>query len=65
MRVAVIHENGKQLVFPVTQVVVYNDDGEPCAITYPHGGLMLHTDRSHEDFEHACQVLRIKALTSE
>jgi hypothetical protein len=57
------HQNGKQYRMPVDQVVVYNDDGLPVALTYLHDGLIVHTDLSATDFDQTCRNLRLERLS--
>lgn len=62
MRIEVIHENGKRLVFRASQVACFDDTGQPVAITYEHGDLIVHTDASQDDFNQTCQLLRVKPI---
>jgi len=65
MFVEIVHENGKRYTMPVSQAVVYVDSGEPCAITYEHAGIVIHSDTEHKDFATMCQELKIKNLKPE
>ena len=63
MQIVINHPNGKQYRIPASQVVVYSDDGHPVAVSYEHGNLIIHTDRSHQDFDRTVDSLRIENLT--
>jgi hypothetical protein len=58
--VRLIHANGKEYVFPVSQVVVLSTDGRPLAVTYEEAGLVVHNDASKPDFSRACARLRLQ-----
>lgn len=60
MLVRLIHGNGKEYVFPASQVVVLSDDGRPLAVTYEEAGLVVHNDASKPDFGRACTKLRLQ-----
>lgn len=62
MQILINHQNGKQYRLPVSQVVVYTDDGHPVAVSYEHGNLIIHTDRAHPDFDRTVDSLRIESL---
>ena len=62
MQVVINHENGQQYCMKVNQVVVYNDDGLPVAITYEHAGLIVHTDVTQDDFDSTCRTLCVTKL---
>jgi hypothetical protein len=62
MQVILNHPNGKQYRLPATQVVVYNDDGHPVAVTYEHGGLLIHSDASHNDFDRTLFSLKVASI---
>lgn len=62
MMVEIVHENGERYRMPVSQVAVFTRDGDPCAITYEHAGIIIHTDTEHRDFNDTCSQLRIKRL---
>jgi len=65
MFVTFIHENGTPYTVQVSQVVVSAEDGQPCAITYEHGGIILHTDITKKDFDRVRHQLRVDKLTPE
>jgi hypothetical protein len=46
----------------VEQVIVYGDNGEPCAITYKHGGLIIHTDITKDGFPEDVASLHVKNI---
>lgn len=62
MFITFLSEDGTPYRLPVRQVVVYAADGQPCAVTYEHGGLIIHTDVAKPDFAQQCSSLRIKPL---
>ncbi len=62
MFISFIAEDGTPYVLPVRQVVIHAADGQPCAATYEHGGLIIHTDLAKADFSKQCASLRIKPL---
>ncbi len=63
MKAVIQHpETGKPLLITTKQVVIYNDDGRPVALTYEHAGLIIHTDASQDDFGRTCEDLRIRPL---
>ena len=59
MILEVIHKNGKKYRLPVSQIVAYLDNGEPCAITFEHAGIVIHTDSAKKDFGTTCARLRV------
>lgn len=65
MYISFIHENGKTYQIPVSQVVVYAEDGQPCAVTYEHAGLIVHSNGSMDDFANLCAQLKIRAIKPE
>ena len=62
MQIILNHPNGKQYRLPASQVVVYNDDGHPIAVTYEHGGLLLHSDVTHPDFDRTALSLKVTTV---
>lgn len=52
-------ETGQVYTIPVRQVVVYDSDGKPVAITLYHGGFIVHTDVLKPDFQSFCALLRV------
>lgn len=65
MFVEILHENGKIYQMPVTQVTVFADDGQPCALAYQTAGLIVHNSASSKDFDAACRQLQIKRIEVE
>lgn len=62
MYISFMHPSGKLFQLPVEQVVVYADDGQPCAIAYAHAGLIVHTNSGQADFGKHVSQLKIKPL---
>jgi hypothetical protein len=55
-------ESGKIYVIPASQVVVFNDDGDPVDITYERDRLILCTDAGQSDFVNTIAALKISKL---
>ena len=62
MFVEIVHSNGKRYLMPVSQVVVFVESGEPCAVTYEHAGIIIHTDVEQKDFASTCSQLKVKNI---
>jgi len=62
MQISFTAPDGKMYKLPISQVVVYTDDGEPCALAYQHAGLIIYADAAKTDFAHQCDLLKIKRL---
>lgn len=59
LKVEIVHKSGKRYFVPADQVVVYADCGDPVAVTYEHGGVIVHSDMGHKDFPKVCSTLKI------
>lgn len=62
LKVEIIHKSGKRYLVPADQVVVFAECGDPVAVTYEHGGIIVHSDMGHEDFPKVCHSLKIARL---
>lgn len=62
MLIRLRHKNGKEYTMEVNQVVVYTDDGKPCAMAYTHGGLIIHTDVTKDSFLNDITSLNVKDI---
>ena len=62
MFISFLHPNGKTYVLPVSQVVVYADDGQPAAVTYEHAGLIVHSNVGEPGFPAQTAALKIKPI---
>jgi hypothetical protein len=60
MLIRFVHKTtGKVLTLPCTQVVVCDDLGVPLAVTYQDGGIVVHSDATHDDFGQVVQDLHL------
>lgn len=62
MQIVFIHETGKKYKINTDQVVIYADNGKPCAIAYARDGLIVCCDASQADFGKTVDTLKIKDL---
>lgn len=62
MLVRITHPDGKIYQIPVAQVVVYTDEGQPCAISYECDGMVIHTNVGHDDFSQVLNTLKISPI---
>jgi hypothetical protein len=53
-----IHK-GRSITLPATQVVVTDDFGQPLAVSYVQGSMVVHCDATHSDFQSVCGDLRL------
>lgn len=60
MFISIRHTNGKSYRMPITQAVLYTDDGWPCTLAYERDGLIIYTDANQPDFAGTVRELRIK-----
>ncbi len=63
MIVQIIHKDGKVLHIPVTQIVIYTDQGHLGALAYESNGFTIYSDvNDGPAFEKIVNDLRLKAL---
>lgn len=60
MIASVFHTNGQAYDLPVSRIVVYNDAGQPVAVSYVEDGYIAHCDVGHADWVATCKRLGIK-----
>lgn len=63
MLVKLIHTSGKVYLIEANQVSVHLQSGEPVACSYEQAGFMIHSDRSHDDFDRVVTLLGLETLT--
>jgi hypothetical protein len=63
MFISFVHPNGKTYLLPVSQVVVYAQDGQPAALAYEHAGLIIHSNVGQPGFAGQTAQLKIKPVT--
>lgn len=63
MIISFIHKDtGKVYTVPVNQVVMFNDGGDPVAVSYEQAGFLISTNKSMTDFDRVLALLGIQKL---
>lgn len=65
MYARLLHTSGKPILVPISEVVVYADNGVPVAITYEREKMIVHTDRSQADFSAVAASLAVGEISLE
>ena len=52
-------KDGRVATLHTSEVVSYDDNDNPVAVTYEENGLIMHSDASHRDFSRVCRRLGI------
>ncbi len=63
MFISFIHpDSGKTYTLPVSQVVIYAEDGQPAGLAYEHAGLIVYSNVGQPGFAQQAASLKIKPI---